>query len=245
MCTIVVLNEYVAGYPLVIAANRDERYDRRSLPPEHVDGLIRPWDEEKDGTWIGAAPGGWFVGVTNQDDGTHDPNALSRGKVVEACLRAQNHCAAARVLRDLRLERYNPFNVVFGRPGAMFLTRAWQGHELEMLPLDAKVNVVSNDCWGGGYSTKTTAVEAAIQRIARGAGVDEVRLALVAALSCHCDSDDPFQSPCVHAEGHSFGTRSTTVITVSNEGTVEYWYSEGHPCMSAGLMLAGTMSADT
>lgn len=241
MCTIVVLNEYVEGYPLVVAANRDERYDRRSRPPEVDRGFIRPWDDERDGTWLGVSSTGWFVGITNQDDGHHDATALSRGKVVEACLQAENHCAAAKVLKGLELGRYNPFNVVFGRPGAMFLTRAWEGHELEMLPLVDGINVVSNDCWGSAYRPKTTVASTAVGRIMPGDPITEVRSALVKALSCHCSGDDPFQSLCVHADEHAFGTRSTSIITVSNEGIVEYWYSEGHPCMSAGLTLAGVL----
>ena len=33
MCTLIILNEVHAKYPLVIAANRDEYYSRGSLPP--------------------------------------------------------------------------------------------------------------------------------------------------------------------------------------------------------------------
>jgi hypothetical protein len=54
-------------------------------------------------------------------------------------------------------------------------------------------------------------------------------------------SVDPFQALCVHADDIEFGTRSTSIITVSNQGNVEYWYSEGRPCMSSGLTLGGSL----
>lgn len=127
MCTLIVLNECVEGHPLIVATNRDERYNRVSHPPERVkwEGrrLIRPRDEEKGGTWIGVAEGGWFVGVTNQVDGHHRDDTLSRGKVVEAVLHVKTHCEAAKLLVAPDRSQYNPFNLVFGRPGAMFLCR--------------------------------------------------------------------------------------------------------------------------
>src|SRR5579863_6311932 len=139
MCTLIVLNECIDGYPLVVAANRDERYDRQSSPPDVVfngkKSVIRPWDVERDGTWIGVAEDGWFVGITNQDDGKHDEHKLSRGQVISACLDAGGHTLAARVLACLDPTQYNPFNVVFGRPGAMFLTRVLPGQAIEMEPL--------------------------------------------------------------------------------------------------------------
>jgi len=250
MCTLVVLNEQIDGYPLIIAANRDERYDRRSQAPviTHFEDndFIRPWDDEKDGTWMGVARDGWFVGITNQDDGRHEPDALSRGKVVSDCLYAGNHCGAAKVLKSLELKRYNPFNMVFGRPGAMFLTRCWDGHEMEMEPLPKGVNVISNDCWGTAYDAKLEYAKMLTHGMLEGASVtdiDNIVKKLLIIMSNHRNrtSEDPFQSLCVHAEERAFGTRSTSIITVSNDKVVEYWYTDGHPCQHDELRLVGRL----
>jgi len=252
MCTLILLNECVDGYPLVIAANRDERYNRRSRPPESVNcgemTYLRPWDDEREGTWMGVAQDGWFVGLTNQDDGKHDSQALSRGKVVVDCLKARCHSQAARVLTNLDRPRYNPFNIVFGRPGAMFLTRVMPDTELEMLPMLPGITVVSNDCWGHQYDEKTEWAKGLVTSLVTDpapGGIDVIRRYLLIAMGSHfesrCAKADPFQALCVHAEEHEFGTRSTSIITVSNEGNVEYWYSEGHPCQSGGLSLAGRL----
>lgn len=245
MCTLVVLNECIEGFPLIVAANRDERYNRASLPPEKVthDGrqLICPRDEEKGGTWIGVAEDGWFVGITNQEDGDHRNDTLSRGKVVEACLEAKSHCDVAKLLVALEREKYNPFNLVFGRPGAMFLCRVWAGHELEMVPLERGVNVVSNDCWGTQFECKTKRVSELVSKV-KGDWIIQVVDDLWTIMHDHNPDLDPFQSMCVHAEDHAFGTRSTSIITVSNQKDVMYWYSEGHPCQSGILQCVETLT---
>ena len=248
MCTLVVLNEHVEGYPLIVAANRDERYNRKSRPPEtsHIgdNDIVRPWDEERDGTWMGVAREGWLVGITNQDDGTHDPNGLSRGKVVSDCLKAACHAGVARIVSALDRDRYNPFNLVFGRPGAMMVCRVWANHELEFEPLAPGVHVISNDCWATRYKTKTDHAARVAANMTEGAkSIESVVDGLFHALGDHGSNqpDDPFQSLCVHAEEHAFGTRSSSIITVSNSMEVDYWYSEGHPCQSTGVQLVAKL----
>jgi len=250
MCTLVVLNEWVKDHPLVVAANRDERYDRKSSPPDKhlVNGkfIISPTDEEKGGTWMGVAQDGWFVSITNQDDGHHDEHMASRGKIVLAMLHAGEHSAAARVLASLDPVRYNPFNLVWGRPGSMFLTRVMPGEHIEMEPMPSGINVISNDCWGHKYDTKLDWAKRAAWSFTSDpppeGGIEAIRRYLLLALSSHrgCEAD-PFQALCVHADEYSFGTRSSSVVTVSNQGVVEYWYSEGPPCQSKGLTLAGSL----
>ncbi len=237
MCTLVVLNEYVTGYPLIIAGNRDERYDRLSLSPQITSScetsFIRPKDLEKDGTWLGVATDGWTVGLTNQDDGHHIDTAFSRGRVVVDCLEAGCHAAAAKVLKGLERPRYNPFN--------LFLCCVTPDRDLELEMLPPGVNVISNDCLGNGYQAKVNHAREAASRIDPNAGIDCVKSELLKILADHTDgtSEDPFQALCVHADNYAFGTKSTSIITVTNEKEVEYWYSEGHPCMSKGLSLAG------
>lgn len=253
MCTIIILNEHIEGYPLVVAANRDERYDRASREPDVVfngtKSVIRPWDTEKDGTWMGVAEDGWFVGITNQDDGKHDESALSRGKVVDACLNAGGHSIAARVLAQLDPTMYNPFNIVFGRPTALFLTRVCPGQQLDMQPLPPGINVVSNDCCGDRYKEKVDRATAMAKAIGQNVSIDSAMDQLFKILMSHKTNNrlvcgvpyDPFQALCVHADEHSFGTRSTSIVTVSNDGDVEYWYSEGPPCKSVGLSRMGRL----
>jgi uncharacterized protein with NRDE domain len=246
VCTLVLLNEYLTNHTLVVGANRDERFNRLSRPPEskYVNGrtVLRPWDDEKDGTWMGVAQNGWFVGITNQDDGKHDSHLKSRGKVVDQVLGAGNHKYAARVLAHLDPCEYNPFNLVFGRPGAMFLTRVYPGCQIEMEPIPKGITIISNDCCGTRYQRKLNHAYAMASAIEPDDDDAALTVKLMRLLSNHDNAaDDPFQALCVHADEYSFGTRSTSLVTVSNQGVVEYWYSEGPPCSEQGLVLAGSL----
>lgn len=246
MCTIIVLNDCVPGHPLVIGANRDERYDRASEPAKlRAHSVISPRDLEKGGTWIGASQGGWVVAVTNQDDGEHKDGMLSRGAIVDACLLARSHSGAAKVLSLVDPVSYNPFNVVFGRPGLMFLTRVLSGHSVEMEELPVGVSVISNDCWNDRYDVKIDWARRLTYNLTQDLSLDVNRTiaALMTVLASHHNPtpDDPFQAVCVHAEDHKFGTRSSSIITVSNEMDVEYFYSEGHPCMTTPLKMVGRL----
>jgi len=252
MCTLIVLDEVVPGYPLIVAANRDELYGRRSLAPQLLTipgrNYIAPIDEVRGGTWIGVGDGGWFVGITNQDDGHHDDNKLSRGQVVRQLLECGNHTAAARILSELNPKWFNPFNLVFGRPGAMFLTRVLEGQSVEMQPMPTGFNVISNDCWGDRYAEKTEWTKRMAWSLTMDPYVGDIQtvctrlcITLASHFSHRQAKDDPFQAICVHADEHSFGTVSSSLITVSNQGVAEYWYKEGPACQQTSLTLAGRL----
>jgi len=251
MCTLIILNNVIEGYPLVIASNRDERYDRKSKPPEVVEHngkrFIRPWDDKKDGTWLGISESGWFVGLTNQDDAQHHNDKLSRGKVVVNCLHAGTHNAVARILSNVDPEYYNPFNLVFGRPGSMFLARIMQGKPVEMEEIPEGISVISNDCWGDKYDAKLLRAGAlSAVYLSESQTIDNLVDGLHEVLSDHStvQKDDPFQALCVHALEHHFGTRSTSIIAVSNSSEVEYWYSEGPACCSSAVLTCSLKNND-
>lgn len=173
----------------------------------------------------------------------HDPGPKRECMRCKArrALEADTHCAVAKILKALDPTRYNPFNLVFGRPGALFLARVWAGRELELVPLLPGASVISNDCWERQFDRKTARAGQLVQSI-KSSNIIETVDSLWGMMRDHDDCDDPFQSLCVHAEEHAFGTRSTSIITVSNQKDVDYWYSEGHPCQSKMLMCVGHMS---
>jgi len=74
----------------------------------------------------------------------------------------------------------------------------------------------------------------------------QVRSRLMTTLASHFShrqaKDDPFQAVCVHADEHCFGTVSSSLITVSNQGLVEYWYKDGPACQHNPLTLVGRMA---
>ncbi|MFK7742024.1 MAG: NRDE family protein [Planctomycetota bacterium] len=100
MCSLIVLRGLDAAYPIVVAANRDEKTDRKSSPPgiwrggaspsEHADGLLpaggrsgfrmlAPRDRVAGGTWLGVDERGRFAGLTNVFGELPVAGAPSRG----------------------------------------------------------------------------------------------------------------------------------------------------------------------
>ncbi len=139
MCTLIVLHRCAAGRPLVVAANRDEFFDRPAedvaLRSSRTGPIVSPLDLEAGGTWIGLSQRGVFAGLTNlrQEFGSAEealggvppeevelstrsgtePKVLkSRGDVVMAALEAESAADAVRILSQLEEAAYNPFQLL-------------------------------------------------------------------------------------------------------------------------------------
>ena len=85
MCLIVVAIGAAPAYPLIVAANRDERHARPAAPaewwpdPPHVLGGR---DLEAGGTWLAVDRRARFAAVTNIRDPDRRPGLRSRGSLV-------------------------------------------------------------------------------------------------------------------------------------------------------------------
>lgn len=133
MCTLVVLHRCIAGRPLVVAANRDEFFDRPAeglaLRESRTGTILSPLDLEAGGTWVGLSQRGVFAGLTNlrplgsggsgrgseETATTHPspgPELKSRGGVVMAALEAESAIRAVESLSKLEEAAYNPFQLL-------------------------------------------------------------------------------------------------------------------------------------
>ncbi|MCB9879763.1 MAG: NRDE family protein, partial [Planctomycetes bacterium] len=83
MCSLIVLRGLDADYPLVVAANRDERLDRKASPPGAFVGqrrrMLSPRDRVAGGTWLALDDRGRVAAVTNLFGEPPVPDAPSRG----------------------------------------------------------------------------------------------------------------------------------------------------------------------
>jgi uncharacterized protein with NRDE domain len=118
MCLILIALESHPAFSLILAANRDEFYDR----PSAVAGFWAdaPWilggrDLKAGGTWLGVDRRGRLAAVTNYRQGQREPAASrSRGHLVSDYLISGIDLRAhiERVRRDAAL--YNGFNLIGG-----------------------------------------------------------------------------------------------------------------------------------
>jgi uncharacterized protein with NRDE domain len=118
MCTLAIFFDVFDGYPLVVAANRDERYDRPATPPALISAdpkIVAGKDLRAGGTWLGVSEHGLLVGLLNRrinrESSLHS-QARSRGLLCLDLLRLQSAAEAGEFL-SRHGETYNPFTVLY------------------------------------------------------------------------------------------------------------------------------------
>ncbi|MFY8037705.1 MAG: NRDE family protein [Cyclobacteriaceae bacterium] len=118
MCLIFLAVNHHPAYPLIIAANRDEFYNRQTAPadywPDHPT-ILGGRDLEAQGTWMAMTTSGRISMITNYRDPQHiDPKAPSRGQLVSDFLISEQ--TAPEYLKQLESngKRYNGYNLIVG-----------------------------------------------------------------------------------------------------------------------------------
>jgi uncharacterized protein with NRDE domain len=115
MCLIAIAIHASARYPIVIAANRDELYDRPTRP-------LHIWDDDPNiaggrdlragGSWLAVTRDGRFAAVTNIRGLDEPPNPRSRGALVGDFVRST--IAPLDYAAGIRPEEYAGFHLIVG-----------------------------------------------------------------------------------------------------------------------------------
>lgn len=224
MCTLAVAFRTDRRWPLLVAANRDERLGRPSegwavREPARGPRLLAPRDLAAGGTWIGLSAAGLFAAVTNQHlPGGADPSRRSRGELVGRALAHPTAAAARAALLGADASAYNPFHLVVADPEAAFLWR-WDGERAALDDLAPGLHVVTE--------------EAAEDRGPRGELVrarwplDPAPDRLRELLALHGPGRE---ATCIHLDP-IYGTRSATVLRrAAALAASELFVAEGRPC---------------
>ncbi|THB63776.1 MAG: NRDE family protein [Gammaproteobacteria bacterium] len=118
MCLILLNYKRNSRYPLIIAANRDEFYDRSAKQAhfwEDCPNILAGRDNSAGGTWMGVGKNGRIAMLTNfrAPEDVRDTEK-SRGELTAAFL--SGNSKAADYLTGLRKSRheYNGYNIIFG-----------------------------------------------------------------------------------------------------------------------------------
>jgi uncharacterized protein with NRDE domain len=125
MCLILFAYKVHPSYRLIIAANRDEFYERPSSPAgfwEDAPQVLAGRDLKEGGTWLGITREGKFAAITNY----RDPTALrreapSRGKLVGNFLTGSDSAAAYLEKIAGPSQEYNGFNLIVGDNSDIFV----------------------------------------------------------------------------------------------------------------------------
>lgn len=141
MCTIVLLIRPDHPWPLVLAANRDERLDRAWDPPAEYwpdrPGLIAGRDRTAGGTWMGLNRSGLVATVLNRQGSLGPaPGKRSRGELPLIALAQATAARAAAAIAALDAGQWRGFNMVLAdASGAVFVRGLGHGHpQAQVLP---------------------------------------------------------------------------------------------------------------
>jgi len=116
MCLIFVAINYHPVYKLVVAANRDEFYSRKTAAANYWEdhpNVLGGRDLQAGGTWMGMSKSGKISMLTNyRDPKSIRPDAPSRGFLVSDYL--INNISPQEYLKQIQPSIYNGFNLIMG-----------------------------------------------------------------------------------------------------------------------------------
>lgn len=226
MCFVLALFQVNPHYPLVVAANREERRDRPSTPPHEWSASPGLWagrDEIAGGTWLGVNASGLIAAITNRRDAPADPSRPSRGLLCLGALRQPSPSqASAFVDRELAANAYNPFNLLCATTREGWV-KTWRG---DTTALRRGIHVVTNR---GDLDAHRLPVVRRALALARQLDLATTSLeSLLSGLGSIC-ADTTGPTP-ICRPGGTRGTVSSSLIALDSQGRLAaYWHAEGPP----------------
>ena len=234
MCILMVIHRVLPAYPIILAANRDEFYDRPSQGPSLLGRSPRIWggrDERAGGTWMGLNEHGVVVGLTNRRlhaEQATDPERRSRGMVCLEALRGRTAAEAADSLVTQPPQRYNPFNLLLMDSTELI----WIAYDDEPVarPLQPGLHILAN---GDLNDFDTVRLRRARQLLqpAEPASLRDLMPFLEQACRDHEPGAKNRETICMHRDRDNYGTVSSTILALPAHGRQPvYRYAGGHPC---------------
>jgi uncharacterized protein with NRDE domain len=214
MCLIVLAHAVSDAMPLVLAANRDEAYDRPSLAAawwEDAPDVIGGRDLLAGGSWLAITRSGRFAAVTNVRDGRAvAARAPSRGALVRDFVLGDDAPLAYVERIALRGGDYAGFHLIAGEAGSELAHYTNDGGEPRLLERGT-IFAISNA--PRGESWPKTERAAAAMRVALQSS--DVSASLMTFLTTPFGGDPRGE---IFITSPSNGTRASTVIVVDGAG---------------------------
>jgi len=227
MCTLAVALHSDRRWPVLVAANRDERLGRAAegwglRQPASGPCCATPLDLQAGGTWIGVSASGLFAGLTNFHapiPGLPDPSRRSRGALVPLALAQPDAATAASALERLDPSAFNPFHLVVADGRDAFLWW-YDGEAAALEPLGPGLHLVT-EASPRGLGPRGDLARARWP-------LDPSPARLRELLSTHEAAGQA--ALCIHRQP-AYGSRSSAVLRLSAElEHAELYEAEGHPC---------------
>src|SRR6185437_1247979 len=234
MCLILLAWDSHPDYSLIVAANRDEFYDRPTALAafwSDAPSVLGGRDLRAGGTWLGIDRRGRFAAVTNYRQGQREPAAAhSRGRLVSDFLTMEFPPREyLRQLVEQEADRFNGFNLMVGDARQLLYFSNREGHQRTLKPgIYGLSNHLLDSPWPKVTSGKT-ALGALVQR-----GGPGLTAGLFALLSDRSQAAEEFLPDtgiskewerllsAAFISSEEYGTRSSTVVLIGRDGRVVF-----------------------
>ncbi len=227
MCLILLVYRAVDGYPLLLAANREELYSRPTAPPQLHAGpprVVCGTDLAAGGTWLAVNEYGLVAAVTNRPRQGVPPKPRSRGLLCRDVARLPSAADALELARDeLAREPYAGVNLLVADRHTAWVISA--GDRLVVQPLEPGVHVLA----AGDVNDPHDGRLARVRRIYSqqpAATADEFRR----LASTICSLGPAGDEPPIVLRRPGAGTVSSTILVVADSlGDSQLWHAAGPP----------------
>jgi uncharacterized protein with NRDE domain len=233
VCLILFAWQAHARYPLVVAANRDEFHERPTLAADfwlRQPGLLAGRDLQAGGTWLGVTRSGRFAAVTNYREPLvpEAPLERSRGELVTDFLAGRQAPLAHAEALLASGSSYRGFNLLLGAPDALAYVSNRQDRAQVVSPGS---HGLSNHLLDTKWPKVCSGRERLDQLLQKDRIDAEALLDLVTDRNA-VPGDMPLDAG--DGEVHQYlmnhyfivspvyGTRSSTVVLVDNDGAIEF-----------------------
>ncbi|MCH7727159.1 MAG: NRDE family protein [Planctomycetes bacterium] len=146
MCLLAIHYQLLPESPILVAANREEFYDRGSSAPSIQSGkprILCGIDQQAGGTWLGVNQHGLFVGACNRAKPQPPLAARSRGVLCRELLRSGSARQGVNLaMEELHSGKYEGVNYVIADSESGWVVHG--GEEIEVVELEEGLSIVAN-----------------------------------------------------------------------------------------------------
>ena len=223
MCLFLIARNFFINYPLIIIANRDEYYSRETKPLgfwENNNHILVGQDLRGGGTWLGVTKTGKIAALTNYPAPKQTkPNPTSRGQAVKEFLRKdispQDYIKSLKI----RHKEFTGFNLLLGEKGTLNL---YSNVDSKCLVINSGIHVMTNTALGQRWPKGDFLINSFKRlRNENPTYLIEKYFKLLGPDNREPPIDYSYKNS-IFIKGHSYGTRSSSVLMFHSNGTLRF-----------------------
>ena len=217
---------------MILAANRDEFYERPSAPADFWEDqpqVLAGRDLKEGGTWLGITKNGKFAAITNyRDPASWKNDAPSRGKLVSRYISGNQNADNYLKKISSKVDKYNGFNLLLGDDNDLFVF----SNRGEKQKLKSGIYGLSNHLLNTPWPKVTRSkkmLKAALDK--KGADLEEALFDMLADRHFPPDSKLPATGiglewermlSSIFINSPIYGTRSSTILLIGKNKRVRF-----------------------